>query len=171
MPETDLATETAHPFRAFWESGDLGSWIDALAPDVELHSPLITAPFRGRQTAAELYGVLFDRLDDFEVVDEFSTGSSYVCFWRADVGGRRIDGADFIRSNAQGKIAEVKVLIRPLVSITAFARGIGPPLAAKQGRLRAVLVGLFNIPLRFVAALTDLVAPRLVLRRRNEGEE
>ena len=166
MPDTDLAIEPAHPFRAFWESGDLGVWIDALAPDVELHSPLITAPFRGRQTAAELYGVLFDRLRDFEVVDEFWTGSSYVCFWRADVGGRRIEGADFMRSNTEGKIAEVTVLIRPLVSIAAFARDIGPPLAAKQGRLRGVLVGLFNIPLRCLAVLTDVVAPRLVIRRR-----
>ena len=48
MPETDFAVEPAHPFRAFWESGELEVWIDALAPDVELHSPLITAPFRGR---------------------------------------------------------------------------------------------------------------------------
>jgi hypothetical protein len=166
MPETDLAVGLTHPFRAFWESGDLEVWIDALATDVELHSPLITAPFRGRETAAELYGVLFDQLDDFEVADEFSSGSSYVCFWHADVGGRRIEGADFIRSNAQGKIAEVTVLIRPLVSIAAFARGTGPPLAAKRGRLRAVLVGLFNIPLTVLSVVTDIVAPRLILRRR-----
>jgi hypothetical protein len=171
MPEPDHAVEPAHPFRAFWETGELGVWIDAMAPEVVLHSPLITAPFRGRRSAAELYGVLFDRLDGFEAVDEFSTGPSYVCFWRADVGGRRIEGADFIRSNAQGKIDEVRVLIRPLVSIAAFAQGVGPPLAAKQGRLRGVLVGLFNIPFRFVAVLTDVVAPRLVLRRRTEGEE
>ena len=65
MPEIDLAVGPAHPFRAFWESGDLEVWVDALAPDVELHSPLITAPFRGRGAAAELYGVLFDRFDEF----------------------------------------------------------------------------------------------------------
>jgi hypothetical protein len=171
MPEIDPVVGPAHPFRAFWESGDLQVWIDALAPDVELHSPLITAPFGGREAAAELYGVLVDQLDDFEIADEFSTGSSYVCLWRANVGGRRIEGADFIRSNAQAKIAEVTVLVRPLVSIAAFARGVGPPLAAKQGRLRAVLVGLFNIPLRLLSVVTDLVAPRLVLRRPPERDE
>jgi hypothetical protein len=171
MPKTDLAVGPAPPFRAFWESGDLEVWIDALAPDVELHSPLITAPFRGRETAAELYGVLFDRLDNFEVAHEFSSGSSYACLWHADVGGRRIEGADFIRANSEGKIAEVTVLIRPLVSLAAFARGTGPALAAKQGRLRAVLVGLFNIPFRVLAVVTDAVAPRLVLRRRSEGDE
>ena len=171
MPEIDPVVRPAHPFRVFWESGDLGVWIDALAPDVELHSPLITAPFRGRKVAAELYGVLFDQLDDFEVADEFSTGSSYVCLWRANVGGRQIEGADFIRSNAEGKIVEVTVLVRPLVAIAAFARGVGPPLAAKQGRFRAVLVSLFNIPLRVLSVVTDLVAPGLVLRRRPEGDE
>jgi hypothetical protein len=132
---------------------------------------LITAPFRGRRTAAELYGVLFDRLANVAIVDEFSSASSYVCLWRADVGGRRIEGADFIRSNAQGQIAEVTVLIRPLVSLAAFVQDVGPRLGAKRGRLRGVLVGVFNIPFRFVAVLTDVVAPRLVLRRRTEVEE
>jgi hypothetical protein len=164
-PDPDHAVGSIHPFRVFWETGDLDAWIDALDPDVELHSPLITSPFRGREPATELYAVLLDALDDFEVAEEFSAGNSYACFWQANAGGRRIEGADLIRSNSQGKIAEVRVLVRPLVSLAAFASCIGPPLAAKQGRLRAVLVRLFNLPLKVILTLTDVVAPRLVVRR------
>jgi hypothetical protein len=159
-------TGSVHPFRALWESGDLEAWLDACEPDVVLHSPLITAPFRGRESGAELYGVLLETLDGFEIAGEWSAGDSYVCIWHADVGGRRIEGADFIRSSSTGKIAEVTVLIRPLVNLAAFASAVGPPLAAKQGRIQAILVRLFNLPLKVVLTLTDIVAPRLVIRRR-----
>jgi hypothetical protein len=164
-PDSDLASGSIHPFRAFFETGDLGVWIDALEPNVELHSPAITAPFRGREVAGELYGVLLETLDDFEIVEESVAGDAYACLWRANVGGRRIEGADFIRSNHGGKIAEVRALIRPLVGISAFASGVGPPLAAKRGRLQAAIVRLFSFPLRILFALSDIVLPRLVLRR------
>jgi hypothetical protein len=107
-----------------------------------------------------------ETLDDFEISGEWSAGDSYVCFWHAGIGDRRIEGADFIRSNSQGKISEVKVLIRPLVSLAAFGSAVGPPLAAKQGRIRAILVRFFNLPLTLLLTLTDIVAPRLVIRRR-----
>ncbi len=154
-----------HPFRAFWETGDLATWIEAMEADVVLHSPMITTPFDGRQTAAELYGTLFEVLDHFEVAEELSAGDSYACLWRATAAGRRIEGADFITSRPDGKIAEVRVLIRPLVNIAAFATDVGPALAAKRGRLQAALVRVLNLPLRIVFALADAVVPRLVMRR------
>jgi hypothetical protein len=164
-PQTDSAPGSIHPFRALFETGDLGPWTAALDPEVELYSPLITTPFQGRETAIELYGVLLEKLDNWEVAQEYSAGDWYACLWQADAGGRRIEGVDFIRSNSDGKITEVRVLIRPLVSLAAFASAIGPPLAAKQGRIRAILVRFFNLPLKVVLTSTDVVAPRLVLRR------
>jgi hypothetical protein len=158
-----------HPFRSLWESGDLGAWIDALEPDVVVHSPMLTTTFLGRETAAELYGVLVETLGDVEIAEELWAGSSYACLWRAEVGGRRIEGADFIRSNAQGKIAEIRVLIRPLAGIGAFASGVGPPFAATRGRPRATVMRLLNLPLRVIFALADVVGPRLVLRRQARG--
>jgi hypothetical protein len=163
--DSDLTSGSVHPFRALWETGDLGVWIDALDPDVELHSPAITTPFRGREVAAELYAVLLETLEDVEIVEESAAGDGHAFLWRANVGGRRIEGADFIRTNLRGKIAEVRVLIRPLVGISAFASGVGPPLAAKRGPVRAAIVRLFSFPLRILFALADIVLPRLVLRR------
>lgn len=152
-------------FRALWEDRDLEGWLGALDDEVELHSPLITMPFVGRATAAELYGVLLETLTDFEIVEELSDRDSYVCYWLADVGSRRIEGADFIRSNSAGKVTEVRVLVRPLVNLAAFASGVGPALAAKRGRFRAVMVRILNLPLRLVLGLTDVVAPLLIRRR------
>jgi SnoaL-like domain len=154
-----------HPFRAAWQTRDLDAWVDALAPDVVLHSPVTKTPFHGREAAAELYGILFTALGDVEITDEFALGDSHAFFWRAEIGGQSIEGADLVRSDAVGKIVEVRVLIRPLVNIAAFAAAVGPPLAAKRGRFRAPLLRLLTLPLKAILALADTVASRLAQRR------
>jgi hypothetical protein len=96
---------------------------------VVLHSPITSRPFQGRDAAVELFGVLFDVLGEFEVTAELSNGQdgSHVFFWRALAGGKAIEGVDLIRHDAQGSICEVRVWIRPLASLVAFAAAIGPP--------------------------------------------
>jgi hypothetical protein len=130
-----------------------------------LHSPIIKTPFQGRDAVAELFDVLFDSLGDFDVVEEFAAENAHVFFWRADVGGRSVEGADLLRVDGTGKISEIKVLIRPLVDIAAFAGVIGPPLGAKRGRVRVPLLRLLTLPLTALLTLADAIASRLTQRR------
>jgi ketosteroid isomerase-like protein len=155
----------AHPFRTAWRTRDLDSWTDALAPDVVLYSPVTKTPFRGRDAATELYGVLFDSLGQFDITDELAAGDSHAFFWRADVDGRSIEGADLVRLDNQGKISEIRVLIRPLVDIATFAAAVGPPLAGRRGAIRGRLLRLMTLPLKAIFAIVDAVASRLAQRR------
>lgn len=156
--------DAPHPYRRAWETRDLDEWIDELAEDVVLHSPMISEPFRGRGAARELFGVLFDVLHDVEITHELTDGATHAFFWRANVTGGAIEGADLIRGDAQGKIDEITVLIRPLRSIAAFAAATGPPLAGKRGRLRRPLVRVMTLPLRALLSLVDVLAARLIHR-------
>ncbi len=155
-----------HPFRAAWATRDLQAWSATFAPDVVLRSPLIQTPFEGKESATELYGVLFDALRDVEITHESSAGDSHAFFWRAAAGRRTIEGADLLRADGDGRIREITVLIRPLASLAAFAEVVGPPLAAKRGRVRAWVLRVLTLPLRPLFAGVDLVAPRLIQRRR-----
>jgi ketosteroid isomerase-like protein len=155
-----------HPYRHAWETRDLSAWGEALAPDVTLHSPIIGSSFQGREAAVELFDVLFKTFGRLEITHEFAEGNNHAFFWRGDLGKRTIEGADLIRLGADGKIVEARVLIRPLVGIAAFAAAVGPPLAAKQGRGRALLTRILNLPLRGVIAGTEAIAPRLVQRHK-----
>jgi hypothetical protein len=154
-----------HPFRAAWQTRDLEAWADALATDVVLHSPIIRTPFRGRAAVTELFDVLFGTLGHFDVLEEFAAENAHVFFWRADVGGRSVEGADLLRFDAAGKISEIKVLIRPLVDIAAFAAVVGPPLGAKRGRIRGSVLRLLTLPLTALLKLADTIATRLTQRR------
>jgi hypothetical protein len=151
----------AHPYRLAWQTRDLDAWADALAPDVVMNSPVFRAPFEGRDAAVELFGVLFDALGPVTITHEFADGDSRVFFWHADIGGRDVAGLDLIRSDEHGEICEITVLIRPLVGIAVFAAAVGPPLAAKRGRLRGLVVRLLTAPLTLMFAVIDRVASRL----------
>lgn len=155
----------AHPLRAAWQTRDLDAWAGALAEDVELHSPVFRMPFRGREAVIELFGVLFDALGNIDITDELVADHSHALFWHADVGGRRIEGADLLRSDEHGKITEIRVLIRPLADIAVFAAAAGPPLAAKRGSGRALLLRFLTLPLKAILLAADAVASRLLHRR------
>jgi hypothetical protein len=151
-----------HPFRTAWRTRDLDPWIEALSPEIVLHSPILQTPFRGRPAARELYGVLFETFGEVEFVGELADADSHAFFWRATVAGRVIEGADRLRYDEQGKIAEITVLIRPLVDIAAFASAIGPPLAARKSPTRGALARLLTLPLKGILSITDTVASRLI---------
>lgn len=153
-------TSRVHPFRAARETRDLNAWSSTFAPDIVLHSPLIQTPLR-KEAATELYGVLFEALGEVEITHESSDGESQALFWRASDGHRTIEGADLIRVDDEGRVREVRVLIRPLASIAAFAEVVGPPLAAKRGAVEALVVRVLTLPLRPIFAIVDFLAPRL----------
>ena len=153
------------PFASAWEQRDPGILAEALADDVVLHSPLVSSPFEGKEAAVELYGVLFDRLGAVEITEQLGEGDTRAYFWRAEAGGRSIDGSDLIRYGADGRISEVFVSIRPLRSLAVFASAVGPALAAKRGRANTVLTRLLVAPLGAFFALADALSARLVLRR------
>lgn len=154
-----------HPFRAAFETRDLDAWVGALALDVVVHSPIIRNPIIGREAVAELYGVLFNALGHLDFTDEFAVGDSYAFFWRVDIDGRWVEGADVVRHDEHGKISEITALIRPLADIALFAAAVGPPLARKRGWLRGRLSSLLMLPLRAILTIADVIATRLVQRR------
>ena len=155
-----------HPFRTAWETRDLAAWRAALAPGVVAHSPMLKASFEGPEVVAELYGVLFDAFGEVEITNEFENGADSAFFWRTELGGTRLEGTDLIRLDGEGRVAEMTIMMRPLVGIAEFAAAAGPPLAAKRGPLPGLLARLIGLPLRLVMRSIDAVASRLVVLRR-----
>ena len=151
-----------HPFAAAWRTRDLEAWMASLSEDVTLRSPILSRPFVGKAEARELYAALFEHLTDVVITHELSGDGVYAAFWRAEAAGRRVDGTDLLTADAEGRICEIAVYIRPLRGIGAFNRALGPVLAGRRGRWRGPLVRLLNGPLGLVFAAVDRGASRLV---------
>jgi hypothetical protein len=158
-----MPTVEEHPFRMAWRTRDLDAWTETLSPEIRVHSPLASAPLDGRATARELFGILFEALGEVEITNEYADTDSHAFFWRGDLGGRPIEGVVRLRHDEHGKIAEMRVLIRPLVALAAFASAIAPLLAAKRSPARGVLVRLVTLPLKAVVTFADNAASRFLL--------
>lgn len=152
-------------WRTAWERRDADLMAQAFAEDIVLHSPILTNAFRGRVACTELTEVLFSSLGDFEIISASSDAETHAIRWRARIGRRWIEGADFVHLNEAGDIAEIRVMIRPLVDIAIFAGAVGPPLATRRGPVRGFLARIFSLPLRGFLALTDRMSSLLVQGR------
>jgi hypothetical protein len=110
-------------------AGEIPSDLDELlADDVVFYSPVVFTPQRGRDLT-KLYlhaaGATFagstpssgKGSSTFHYTKEILSGRHAVLEFEAEVGGKYINGVDIITCNAEGRITEFRVMIRPLQAV------------------------------------------------------
>ncbi len=121
----------SHPFRVAAENHDIDALLATLAPDVVLHSPVTFAPYTGKDTVGRLLRLVSETFDGWRCVTEVQNPDGVIAFvFRARVGDRELEGLDLLRLDADGLIAELTVMIRPLSGLIALAQAIGPKVDA-----------------------------------------
>ena len=98
----------------------------ALAPDVQLHSPVAFRPFDGREAAIGVLSAISTVFEDFEYTDEIESGDTVALLFRARVGEKAVQGLDFLRLGEDGLIREFTVMLRPLSAIMAVGERMAP---------------------------------------------
>ena len=152
-----------HPLRAAFEARDFDGVRNALSPDVVLHSP-ITSSFRfeGRDEVAPLLESVRGVFTDLRYLHEFGDGDVRVLVFDARVGAQQIQGTDIMRLDEQGRVSEIRVFVRPLAGLTAFAAVLAPRLARRRGKARAFAVARMLGPVALMTRLGDVPVSRLV---------
>jgi len=134
------------------EAGDHNAMMGTLAPEFVLRSPITELIcFEGIAQADDLFSRVFRIIEDFRVFDRVGSGSAkQVLFWRRRVGAYLLEEANFVKLNAHAQIAEMTIFMRPLPGLIQFASRVGPSLASRKGRLRALGA---QLPLAAIAAM------------------
>ena len=118
-------------FRAAVEAHDLDALAESLAPDVVLHSPVTYRPYAGRETVMTLLRLIAATFADFRYTDELhGADGTHVLVFRARVEDRELEGVDVLRLDADGLVADLTAIIRPLSGLAALAQAIGPQVQA-----------------------------------------
>ncbi len=128
-----------HPFIEAWRARDPAAWGQHLAEDIEVHSPLLRTPIRGRQTVQDLYADLFVRFGEISVT-QFHGDEAEAFLWRGELEGRYLQGADFVQLDSAGQVSQITVMIRPLPGLGHFAAAVAPPFARRRGRLQLAVI-------------------------------
>ena len=124
-----------HPFRAAVEAGDIDAALALLAEDVVFRSPVVFAPYQGRQAVAPILRAFSRVAEDFHYVREIGApdAADHVLVFQARVAGRQLEGSDFLHAGADGLIDEFIVMVRPLSAALALAETMKAQLAAAAG--------------------------------------
>jgi SnoaL-like domain len=130
----------AHPGIAQWHAymasgGDAAVLSALLADDVTFHSPVVHTPQMGKPVvmtyllaAARVLGN-----ETFRYVRELIDGDQAVLEFVTELDGITVNGVDIIRFDADGRIADFKVMVRPLKAINMVWQMMGAQLQPDRG--------------------------------------
>jgi hypothetical protein len=118
-------------FRAAVEAKDFAALEQTLAHDVHFRSPVVFAPYEGRDAVGALLRVVGEVLGPALAYQwQVREGDREVLCFRTEVDGREVEGVDLLRYGDDGLIAELVVMMRPLSALHAVRDAIGAKLAA-----------------------------------------
>lgn len=122
------------PFRAAVESKDFGRVEATLAPDVDFRSPVVFAPYTGRESVAPLLRVVGDVLaPELSYRWQVREGEREVLCFTSRVGDREVEGVDLLRYDDEGQVAELVVMMRPASALAAVRDAVAAGLQAVDG--------------------------------------
>ncbi len=96
--------------------------------------PVAHLPYPGRAAIVLVLTTVNQVFQEFRYHRSFVSedGHSVVLEFSAQVDGKQLKGIDMIRFDAQGKIAEFEVMIRPLSGLQALGAAMGARLASQK---------------------------------------
>jgi len=145
---TSRATATAseESRRCIIENATLAGWHDLvrrrdsaglddlLADDVLFHSPVVHTPKCGKQVTQHILAAAFRVLSNpsFRYVREIAGKHDAVLEFMVEIDGISVNGVDMIKWNDEGRIVEVKVMLRPLKAVNIIHQKMAEMLAERQ---------------------------------------
>ena len=119
-------------FRQAVERDDIASLAGLFAENATFRSPAVFEAYEGREPILLLLDTVSQVFEGFHYTDQVESGDTAVLAFSATVGDRALDGIDLLRFDADGKIRELVVYVRPLSGLTALAEEMGRSLAAGE---------------------------------------
>jgi SnoaL-like domain len=118
---------TMHSFRKAVEAGDHAAIEALLADDVVFTSPVAFSPYAGKPITAAILRAVTRVFEDFRYVREIGdpNGRDHALVFTARVGGREINGCDFLHLDENGLIDDLTVMVRPLSAAKALSEAMG----------------------------------------------
>jgi hypothetical protein len=163
----EAAAATTRRFREAIEARDLDAALATLAPDVIAHSPVTASGhLAGHDDLRDVLSAMFASVTDVRYFDDSGNEQVRHISNRARIGRQPIEETMRIELDDQARIREITVFVRPLPGAAAFLDAIGPRLARRRGRWRAVAFRALSKPLAVVTRAGDKVGIRLAGLRR-----
>ena len=115
-------------------TNDASGLRELVAEDAVFHSPVVHSPQHGRKLTvmylSAAFRVFFN--PSFRYVREIVGPHDAMLEFETEIDGILVNGVDIIRWNAEGRIVDFKVMIRPLKGMNIIHQKMGELLASLQ---------------------------------------
>lgn len=129
-------------YRSASEAGDIDGIMAALAPDVEVVSPISgRMVFRGQDDVRILFAAVYGTLRDLRWTHSLGEGADRVIVGKTRIGPVRMTDAMVLELAADGRIRRVGPHLRPWLALTLFALVLGPKVGRRPGVVLRALRG------------------------------
>jgi hypothetical protein len=126
-------------FRAAVEAGDVAGSSELFAEDAVFRSPVVYRPYAGRDTVLKVLGAAERVLGlggVFRYVHQLEDSEARVAIleFATEVDAREVEGIDKLTFDEDGRITELKVMLRPVSALQA----VGARMAEEFARVGLV---------------------------------
>ena len=119
-------------YRSASEAGDIAGLMEAMAPDVELVSPISgRMVFKGEKDVELLLRAVYGSLKDLRWKQAYGEGEHRVVYGEARLLGVRLTDAMVFELAEDGRIRKVSPHLRPWLALTLFAVVLGPKVGLR----------------------------------------
>jgi hypothetical protein len=140
MTTTNPIAESLARFHQCVAGKDMTTLDGLLADNVVFHSPFLWKPKVGKELITIVLTAAAQVFEDFKYHRELTDGSTWALEFSARVGEMSLKGVDIIRFNAEGRIEDFEVMVRPAKGLQALAEAMGKQMAA-QGQYEKFIGG------------------------------
>ena len=129
-------------FRNAVEAGEIAGSSDLFSEDAVFRSPVVYRPYAGREKVLKVLGAAERVLGlggQFRYVHQLEDREARVAIleFATEVDGRQVEGIDKLTFDQDGRITELKVMLRPASALQA----VGERMAEEFARLGLVSSG------------------------------
>ena len=129
-----MTTDTLAAWHDLVRTRDVKGLAALLADNCVFHSPVVHTPQVGKAVTLQYLSAAFHVFfnPSFRYVREVAGPSDAVLEFQVEIDGIAVNGVDMIKWDADGKIVEFKVMIRPLKAINLIHQKMAAMLQASQ---------------------------------------
>ena len=132
---TDPIVQAMQRWLGMVAARDMSRLPELLSPDVVFRSPFVFTPYLGAEKTHALLSTVIEVFTNFRYHRHYRDASSVLLEFSADIGDKSCKGVDIISFDAQGRIVEFEVLIRPASALNALSQQMAARLAARGAPL------------------------------------
>jgi hypothetical protein len=152
-----------HPYGQAFAERNLERLAALLADDVVFYTPDIAYPgFQGRDSVATVLTMVADAMTDVKYTHDAGDETTSILVNDGRVLGKPIKATTLLGLDADGKIREIWVMVRPLTGVVAIVEAIGPQLAERRRPGLGAVVRAMSKPLAGLATVAEQVGSRLI---------